>query len=504
MASHRFAGFAVAVASLAPAACLEPNPFYDPNYGQDEVDTEESVGTTTETETETDVTETDSSSETEEPDHCGNGVQDDDETSLDCGGSCDPCADGEPCQAASDCQSQICDGTCQAPTCDDEVQNGEEVGTDCGGPCIFCEYTSFINEFDDFEGTNAQLPRVTMFEDGSFAISYVGGGTPRGRWFDADASAMGQGLELGVDLSYKSGAIPLGNDEPEQLTIDALLAGSSENDNLYLLRHDPEDNAINTLEIDYEASNAVSSGDLVVSGDRVTVAWEENNQILLRRWDYGIGGGAWIDIQPFEAESEPGSYWGEQPALTLGSDGVMALAWVRCVASANNPCDVVARRFDIDWIDPDPVIVTTNAEAYAAPDVARDPDGRTMLVWTRLDLGANDVTKRLLDEDFTPLGEPAHLQLNADPPVESAITYLPSDSFAVAWTDNDNERVHLRRFLSDDDNSPKLPDLGDEAPWPDSDNPNDVAMAATDGRLIVVWSGIVDSVTQVQGQVLSY
>ena len=42
---------------------------------------------------------------------CFNGVQDGDETGVDCGGSCAPC-----------------------PTCDDGIQNGEETGIDCGGP----------------------------------------------------------------------------------------------------------------------------------------------------------------------------------------------------------------------------------------------------------------------------------------------------------------------------------------------------------------------------------
>ncbi len=48
---------------------------------------------------------------------CFNGVQDGDETGVDCGGSCAPC-----------------------PTCDDGIQNGGETGVDCGGPdCEPCK-----------------------------------------------------------------------------------------------------------------------------------------------------------------------------------------------------------------------------------------------------------------------------------------------------------------------------------------------------------------------------
>ncbi len=47
---------------------------------------------------------------------CFNGIQDGNETGVDCGGSCQPCA-----------------------TCDDGIQNGQETGIDCGGPdCDEC------------------------------------------------------------------------------------------------------------------------------------------------------------------------------------------------------------------------------------------------------------------------------------------------------------------------------------------------------------------------------
>ena len=51
------------------------------------------------------------------PAHCSNGVQDEDETFSDCGGSsCDPCADGALCDAPSDCTSKVCErGLCKPP-----------------------------------------------------------------------------------------------------------------------------------------------------------------------------------------------------------------------------------------------------------------------------------------------------------------------------------------------------------------------------------------------------
>lgn len=72
---------------------------------------------------------------------CANNVQDGDETGIDCGGSCKGCSDGGPCNAGTDCLSNVCNpyGHCASPTCDDGVLNGDETGRDCGGPvCDGC------------------------------------------------------------------------------------------------------------------------------------------------------------------------------------------------------------------------------------------------------------------------------------------------------------------------------------------------------------------------------
>ncbi|MEW7276994.1 GEVED domain-containing protein [Aquimarina sp. 2201CG1-2-11] len=50
---------------------------------------------------------------------CNDGVQNGNETGIDCGGSCPPC--------------QV------IPTCNDGIQNGNETGIDCGGSCTPCQ-----------------------------------------------------------------------------------------------------------------------------------------------------------------------------------------------------------------------------------------------------------------------------------------------------------------------------------------------------------------------------
>ncbi len=63
------------------------------------------------------------------PETCSDGIQNQDETGIDCGGVCDPC-----------------------PSCSDGILNQGESGVDCGGPCPDCfseKMTAKING-DDF------------------------------------------------------------------------------------------------------------------------------------------------------------------------------------------------------------------------------------------------------------------------------------------------------------------------------------------------------------------
>ena len=75
---------------------------------------------------------------------CEDGVQNGNETDVDCGGpDCDPCDNGDGCEGDDDCQSGECDlpsGQCEDETCVDLVQNGNETDVDCGGPdCAPCD-----------------------------------------------------------------------------------------------------------------------------------------------------------------------------------------------------------------------------------------------------------------------------------------------------------------------------------------------------------------------------
>jgi len=74
---------------------------------------------------------------------CFDDVQNQDETAIDCGGVCEACPGPlGTCDDGAQNQGEAgvdCGGPCDAcPTCDDGVQNGAESGVDCGGACDAC------------------------------------------------------------------------------------------------------------------------------------------------------------------------------------------------------------------------------------------------------------------------------------------------------------------------------------------------------------------------------
>lgn len=96
---------------------------------------------------------------------CVDMQQNQDETDVDCGGVCGAtCGTDEGCDDAEDCLSSVCDpvaNTCDAPTCTDGVENGNETALDCGGSCPPCDDGLGCNDDDecisgvcDMDGTN--------------------------------------------------------------------------------------------------------------------------------------------------------------------------------------------------------------------------------------------------------------------------------------------------------------------------------------------------------------
>jgi len=78
---------------------------------------------------------------------CTDGIQNQGETGIDCGGPCAPCL---TCDDGIQNQGETgvdCGGPCTpCLTCDDGIQNQGETGIDCGGPCAPCNTGCSDNE----------------------------------------------------------------------------------------------------------------------------------------------------------------------------------------------------------------------------------------------------------------------------------------------------------------------------------------------------------------------
>jgi hypothetical protein len=75
---------------------------------------------------------------------CSDGVRDGAETGVDCGAGCGPCPTGDQCRRDADCTSGYCPdaflalGKCTELLCHDGVRDNDESDVDCGGHCPTC------------------------------------------------------------------------------------------------------------------------------------------------------------------------------------------------------------------------------------------------------------------------------------------------------------------------------------------------------------------------------
>ncbi len=89
---------------------------------------------------------------------CSDGKRNQGETDIDCGGPCSSCYDGEACRIDDDCLSGYCyNQTCMTPSCQDGIQNQEEDEVDCGGPCDPCPGVSIVGSMVRFLGGGSFL-----------------------------------------------------------------------------------------------------------------------------------------------------------------------------------------------------------------------------------------------------------------------------------------------------------------------------------------------------------
>ncbi len=119
---------------------------------------------------------------------CNDGIQNGDETGIDCGGSCQPCQ--------------------TTPTCNDGIQNGNETGVDCGGSCAPCTTGGDVTTKIEAE-TGSLTGQAQYYNDGAASsgqgVAYLDG---IGNGFTISNAPKADKIEL-IYASQNSGKISI-------------------------------------------------------------------------------------------------------------------------------------------------------------------------------------------------------------------------------------------------------------------------------------------------------
>ncbi len=114
---------------------------------------------------------------------CSDGIQNQGETGVDCGGPCAACVPAATCSDGIQNQGETgvdCGGPCvacaPAATCSDGIQNQGETGVDCGGPCAACKadlvvLSATVNYTGPLYGNHSYLAQVIVYNAGTLAAS---------------------------------------------------------------------------------------------------------------------------------------------------------------------------------------------------------------------------------------------------------------------------------------------------------------------------------------------
>ncbi len=141
---------------------------------------------------------------------CGDNVKNGDETDLDCGGSCSGCAPGKSCGANADCalpaSGKCTSGKCAAASCSDGIQNGNESDIDCGGSCGGCALTKSCGS-----NTDCVLPGSGKCSGGKCIAPTCADGVQNGNETDVDCGGscpadcpVGSGCTASTDCALSA------------------------------------------------------------------------------------------------------------------------------------------------------------------------------------------------------------------------------------------------------------------------------------------------------------
>ncbi len=195
------------------------------------------------------------------PAGCMDGIQNQDEENIDCGGVCPACIEicdneiDDDGDGFVDCEDEDCGGDEACPSCTDGVMNGTETGVDCGGeecpPCILLDIVGI--SITPWTGNFMQYPGLSE----SFYVNY--------EILDVDAESI---MEYEIYLSTDSVL-----DASTDVYLESYL--SSENTIGTYQRASGIDLPVNTAPGDYYLIVQMDSSDEFVEAD------ETNNTIFV-------------------------------------------------------------------------------------------------------------------------------------------------------------------------------------------------------------------------------
>jgi predicted outer membrane repeat protein len=267
---------------------------------------------------------------------CDDGVQNGDETDVDCGGSCDPCGEGAACVEDDDCENGTClDDRCATPSCGDGLVNqdseicdaGEENGPggDCSEDCSqkLCrlgEDVDTIDEaIDDMSCLGVWLPNGEHGANLELARPF---------------RIVGESTDANLSLA-SSGSIVTTSAEYLELRTLTLWGGQADRGGaVFALREESEENGRLLIDgVVFESNGAVFSGGAVsAEGYDVEVAgttFDQNTVLGIGADGEGsAGGGLYVkrgDLQISDSRFEANEASIEAGALAAVMGGGLAV-----------------------------------------------------------------------------------------------------------------------------------------------------------------------------------
>ncbi|MCA9706125.1 MAG: hypothetical protein KDK70_09780 [Myxococcales bacterium] len=395
------------------------------------------------------------SSATESGSGCSNGVQDGDETDVDCGGICGAtCVPGQDCDSSADCLEGVCEfGQCSAPDCSDGVSNGSETDLDCGGSCgatcIPGETCSVGG--DCVEGVCdmnlCSLPSCMDMVDNGTETDVDCGGACGATCLPGDDCSNGGDCITGVCILgvCQSASCDDGVQNGIEQGIDC--AG-------ICVQPCPVTGelVVNTTLPDFQVQPAVASAP---GGGFTVVAWA-SFPVLDPPQD---GSGAGVYARLYDGSGAPLTGEILVNTTTMGNqafpavdahDGGFVVTWQGPDGSGNG---IFAQRFDQTGAPQGGELVVNAAPAdeQRRPDVAVRDDGQFVVCWEDQPL-AFDIVCRLYTAAGVPLsGELVANATTADNQNLAVVEVANSGEYTVAWQsaggqDGDSVGIFMRRF----------------------------------------------------------